>query len=124
MENWRDGGIKLLVISKLLALRAAEAELFASGEYEPLLATGGKAERVCAFLRRRENRRVLVLAARFSAQAEADQGWAETSLNIDAEVGAGLRNVFTGDAISLTEGAIDLSAAFGKLPVAVFAPAA
>jgi (1->4)-alpha-D-glucan 1-alpha-D-glucosylmutase len=121
LENWRDGGIKLFAISKLLALRGAEPELFQVGEYEPLTATGPKADRFCGFVRRFGTRCVVVLAARFPAQAEADPGFAGTSLPFDFAAGCALRNVFTGAEISVADGAVDLDAAFGRLPVAVFA---
>jgi (1->4)-alpha-D-glucan 1-alpha-D-glucosylmutase len=119
MENWRDGGIKLFVLSKLLALRTAEADLFASGEYEALLATGVRADRLIGFQRRLENRRVVVLAARFPAHAEGDTDWMDTSVAINAA--EGLRNVFTGEEMRVIEGRLDLAAAFDGLPVAVFA---
>jgi (1->4)-alpha-D-glucan 1-alpha-D-glucosylmutase len=117
MENWRDGGIKLLVISKLLELRMAEADLFAAGEYEPLVADGPRTDRLVGFLRRLENRYVVVLAARFPAHD--DTGWGETSVAIDAA--DGLRNVFNGEEMRITDGRLDLAAAFDGLPVAVLA---
>ncbi len=122
LENWRDGGVKLFVIAKLLALRSVEPDIFASGEYEPLAPAGPKADRLCAYVRRSGSRRVVVLAARFPARPETDPGWDDTRIDIDEETAAGLTNVFTGDAMPVKEGAIDLGAAFAGLPVAVFMP--
>ncbi len=122
LDRWRDGGIKLLVISRLLALRAAEAELFASGDYDPLLASGPKSDRLCAFVRRKGNRCVLVLAARFPGQMEADPGWQETRIDFAVEATEEFRNVFTGASLPVRANSVDLDAAFGGLPVAVYAP--
>lgn len=59
LTDWRDGGVKLAVIQRLLDLRAVEPDLFAEGSYEPVAA--GNA--VVAFARRHGERTVLVAAA-------------------------------------------------------------
>ena len=59
-EHFRDGAVKLAVIGRLLKLRSAHPALFAEGSYEPLAVGGADAERVCAFLRRRDETALLV----------------------------------------------------------------
>lgn len=56
ITNWRDGSVKLAVIQRLLRLRTDDPDLFALGSYEPVQA----GEHTVAFLRRHENRTILV----------------------------------------------------------------
>jgi (1->4)-alpha-D-glucan 1-alpha-D-glucosylmutase len=54
----------MLVTMRALALRQAQSEVFASGRYIPLAATGDAAEHLFAFARRLENRHVIVATPR------------------------------------------------------------
>ena len=49
--GWRDGDVKLLVVARLLALRARLPALFARGRYVPLPVSGRRAAHVIAFAR-------------------------------------------------------------------------
>jgi (1->4)-alpha-D-glucan 1-alpha-D-glucosylmutase len=53
LEHWQDGRIKLYLTWKALGFRGNHAELFAEGDYVPMIATGKKNENVCAFARRK-----------------------------------------------------------------------
>jgi (1->4)-alpha-D-glucan 1-alpha-D-glucosylmutase len=59
IANWRDGGLKLDLIARLLRLRADDPQLFAQGSYEPLSA----GEHIVAFRRRYRDRSIIVAAA-------------------------------------------------------------
>ncbi|HTN60721.1 MAG TPA: malto-oligosyltrehalose synthase, partial [Devosia sp.] len=59
IANWRDGGLKLDLIARLLRLRADDPQLFAQGSYEPLSA----GEHIVAFERRYQDRSIIVAAA-------------------------------------------------------------
>jgi (1->4)-alpha-D-glucan 1-alpha-D-glucosylmutase len=121
LENWHDGAIKLHIIHTVLALRAADPDLFAEGDYEPLLATGPQADCLCAFARRQEDRCVIVLTSRFPSRLDREGISRETSIALPAGICAGrLRNLFTGGALPICDGAIDIVAALADLPVAVF----
>jgi len=48
LDKWRDGRIKLAVIATMLAYRRDRPKLFAQGGYEPLAASGGRANQICA----------------------------------------------------------------------------
>ena len=60
LSGWRDGHLKLDLITRLLRLRTADPELFARGSYEPLTVEGSDKQRLCAFLRRRTGRAIIV----------------------------------------------------------------
>ena len=61
-----DGRIKHLVTWRLLQLRHAMRELFRDGAYQPLAAEGPAGDHAIAFLRTRDDRAVLVVAARLA----------------------------------------------------------
>jgi (1->4)-alpha-D-glucan 1-alpha-D-glucosylmutase len=115
--QWRDGSIKLFLTTRLLKLRAAQPELFEKGDYEPLLATGSKADCICAFARRYQDRSVVVAASRFPARLEADPCWNGTRIPMPG----GLRNIFTGAECNVEGGSVSANSVFRELPVAVFA---
>ncbi|MBV8507303.1 MAG: malto-oligosyltrehalose synthase, partial [Alphaproteobacteria bacterium] len=80
LEDWRDGRVKLAVIASLLAYRRRHPNLFAEGGYEPLIATGSRADQICAFARCDEDDVLVVAAARFPLRCEAESDWTETAL--------------------------------------------
>ncbi len=59
---------KLYVTSKLLQLRAADPQLFASGAYQPLQVEGAKKDHVFAFARTCEGRSCVVVVPRWTAK--------------------------------------------------------
>ncbi len=61
LAAWRDGRIKQAVIARLLALRAARADLFSLGDYQALPVEGAQAGKIVAFLRRQGPDRMLVV---------------------------------------------------------------
>lgn len=70
MRDWRDGSIKLALIARLLALRAAEPALFA-GEYRPVET---KDPRLFAFTRHADDKVLFVAIPRLSARAAIARG--------------------------------------------------
>ena len=71
-SNWRDGSIKLAIITTLLEYRREHPDLFGSGHYLPLTVQGPQSERVCAYARRYEQQLLLTLAARWPLKYERD----------------------------------------------------
>jgi (1->4)-alpha-D-glucan 1-alpha-D-glucosylmutase len=57
---WRDGTVKQAVMARVLALRASEPNVFATGEYLPLRTLGPLADRVVAFARADAGKAVVV----------------------------------------------------------------
>jgi (1->4)-alpha-D-glucan 1-alpha-D-glucosylmutase len=122
LRQWQDGAIKLLLTARILGLRAEVPELFEQGEYEALAAAGPKTDCVCAFARHHAEASCLVLTARFPARLEADGGWSGTTIAAPRQAGTRpLRNLLSGDELEIREGLLDAGAAFGGLPVAIFA---
>ncbi len=87
--EWQNGRIKLLTTSKLLHLRRQAQALFLQGSYEPLRVTGDRAEHVLAYLRRYENKSIVVIASRWHAQlaqgnaaALQPQLWGDTRVEL------------------------------------------
>jgi (1->4)-alpha-D-glucan 1-alpha-D-glucosylmutase len=127
-----DGRIKMYVTARLLHYRRSHAELFKHGSYQGLAPVGAKADAVCAFARRFEQR-VLIVAACIRPAGVSDGGrvapigaeaWANTVLPVpDLPAGAKLKEVLTGRELcaSVQEGESRLSLCemFGTLPIAV-----
>jgi len=61
LASWRDGRIKQAVLARLLNVRSERPDLFASGDYQPLVVEGAQAANVLAFLRRQGSDRMLVV---------------------------------------------------------------
>ncbi|MDQ1474053.1 MAG: (1-_4)-alpha-D-glucan 1-alpha-D-glucosylmutase, partial [Bryobacterales bacterium] len=122
LARWQDGAVKLQLTSKILAFRAADAELFARGEYEPLPATGPKADLICAFARRNGERSAIIMTARFPARLEADPDWSGTAVALPQHLaGKTWRNVLTGAVLQAGEASPEAGLALDGLPIAVFA---
>jgi (1->4)-alpha-D-glucan 1-alpha-D-glucosylmutase len=121
---WQDGREKLFVTAGLLALRRANPELFAAGDYQPVEIVpgpdgGGNADRLCAFARRHAGA-VLVAAVPhlvwglYRGGAAAD--WGATEILLPAA--EGWRNVFTGERLAGRE-RVRAAELFREFPVAV-----
>jgi len=84
LEDWRSGEIKLALIARLLALRAAEPALFA-GRYVPI---ESGSEKMFAFAREADGKVLLVSVPRLSAEAAMARGvpLPEEGLGIDCRL--------------------------------------
>jgi (1->4)-alpha-D-glucan 1-alpha-D-glucosylmutase len=99
---WRNGSLKLFVISRLLELRRRRPALYREGRYEPVEVTGPWADRCVAFERRAGDERLLVLVPRLVstvARGEPALGlsgddWGDTRLAVDDP--PRFRHVFSG----------------------------
>jgi (1->4)-alpha-D-glucan 1-alpha-D-glucosylmutase len=121
--SWRNGGIKLFVISRLLELRRRRPELFREASYRRLEVTGAKAVCCVAYERRADEARLVVIVPRLASRAVrgapalgfAGESWDGTHV----EIGDGplLRPVFTAGAVQ--DGA--LRNLFEAFPVCVLA---
>lgn len=137
LDVWRDGGIKMYVIWKLLQLRQSESDLFRDGAYVPVDAQGASAPHLTAFLRTGGEQPLLVAVPRLVAGLMGEGGalpigaeaWADTAVALpDAGGGRRWRNIFTDEvveAVADTDGALRLPLAdvFATVPFAVCVPA-
>jgi uncharacterized protein YjbI with pentapeptide repeats len=125
LEDWRDGRVKLAVIAILLAHRRDSPKLFAEGRYEPLIATGSRADQICAFARWHEEDAVVVAAARFPVRCQAEPDWTGTEIPWPRGLGGQThwRDLFTGRVVERLGEGISAATVLGDMPVAVLVPA-
>lgn len=86
-QHWRDGGIKFALARTLLHLRAAHADLFERGTYEPLTVSGRDAEHVIAFRWTGHRKKLIAAVGRhFASLTNGGRFWPQTwNFNIDVK---------------------------------------
>ncbi len=126
-EHPFDGRAKLLVTWRLLELRRELPALFADGAYEPLDAGGAQSAHVLAYARRHEAGTLVVIAGRLFAKLLSEPGklpldaaaWHDTHVAAGALAeGTRLRNLLTGETVTVRDGRIALAHAFASFPAA------
>lgn len=135
LENKEDGRAKLYLIWKCLALRAKAPLLFQQGDYLPLSIQGTKADHLCAFARRYQDKIVISVAPRWFARLGDNQDelplgescWEETWVEVpELEENSGFTNVLTGEIVGCVyrEGKYYIPAAklFVSFSVALLVP--
>jgi (1->4)-alpha-D-glucan 1-alpha-D-glucosylmutase len=125
LEDWHDGRIKLAVIAILLTYRRERPKLFAQGGYEPLIATGSRADQICAFARCDEEDALVVAAARFPVRCEAEPDWTGTEIPWPQAASGEThwRGLFDGRVLERRGEGVGVAAVLGGMPVAVLVPA-
>ncbi|MBV8585215.1 MAG: malto-oligosyltrehalose synthase [Verrucomicrobia bacterium] len=121
LGSWTDGTIKTAVIHRLLRLRRAHPDFFASGSYSSIYASGQKAECVIAFLRQFEKQTLLVILPRLTTKlAQTGQAfdWEDTHLVIDDRL-PHLADLFSNRKLEAKSETLAL-ADLGSIPFAVF----
>jgi (1->4)-alpha-D-glucan 1-alpha-D-glucosylmutase len=122
MRRWTDGRCKMAVIATLLSHRRDHPTLYANGCYEPVTASGAKADQICAFARSHEGDAILVVASRFPARLASDPDWANTDIawpTLDYPVWLDL---LTGRTFSRAGRCPSIATILEILPVAVLTP--
>jgi (1->4)-alpha-D-glucan 1-alpha-D-glucosylmutase len=124
LEDWRDGRIKLAVIATLLAHRRHRPKLFAQGGYEPLIATGSRADQICAFARCHDEGALFVAAARFPARCEVEPDWTGTEIPWPQAASSEThwRDLLDGRVLERRGEGVGVAAVLGGMPVAVLVP--
>jgi (1->4)-alpha-D-glucan 1-alpha-D-glucosylmutase len=118
--NWRDGGIKLRVTQGLLQYRNRFPELFSTGDYHAVTATGVFREHVIAFTRSHAGKALLVVVPRVTAKLGAPPTgpvWDDTRLVLSGEASQ-WRDLVTGRIFMPTD-SLWLRTLFSELPFAV-----
>jgi (1->4)-alpha-D-glucan 1-alpha-D-glucosylmutase len=115
----QDRHAKLFVTCKLLAFRRSDPELLADGDYQPLEVTGSSSEHLCAFMRSRGEKRLVIAVPRLVHRLYRDGAadWGATSLALPA---GSWRDVLTGGVLDGGTG-VPVSQLLADLPVAVLA---
>ena len=101
MENWRDGRLKLHVLSRALAFRAAAPVLFVEGSYTPLKVEGAFAGHIVAAMRSVDGHHAITVSSRCTTGIDIKDtplveaaAWGGTSVVLPRQLsGAGIRNV-------------------------------
>ena len=127
LDNWRDGRIKLYVTFRALNFRRQQAELFQFGDYVPLETTGPAADHVCTFARSHGGRAVVIVVPRLVLRLQAPgqpiwnaDAWRETTIALPWPEKA-WHNLFTGQALSPSNGHVPVAALLADFPVALLA---
>jgi (1->4)-alpha-D-glucan 1-alpha-D-glucosylmutase len=125
LASWPDGRVKLYLTAEALAFRNREAELFASGRYVPLAATGRLRDKVIGFARERRGRWAVVAVPRLAASLSAGgrppvgrRTWRETALALPKGAPRRWRDVLSGEGLTASGAALDCGAMFRRLPLA------
>jgi (1->4)-alpha-D-glucan 1-alpha-D-glucosylmutase len=131
---WRtDGRIKLYITYKALNFRRGHRDLFEQGAYQPLTVSGAKESHVLAFARQLGDQWVVVavprLVVKLSPSAKPPLGkliWKETVLHLPEGAPHEWQNVFTGEALAVSDGnttepGLFVHELFHRLPVALLA---
>ncbi|MGZ3351602.1 MAG: malto-oligosyltrehalose synthase, partial [Xanthobacteraceae bacterium] len=126
LERWKDGRVKLALISRTLALRQAHPDLFAEGGYEALEVGGARENHLCAFARRCGGKSVVVAVPRLVAALDARPGWDDTLVRLPPAAAPRWRSVLSGAVVDAadSDGAAALGAAhvFAQFPFALLVP--
>jgi (1->4)-alpha-D-glucan 1-alpha-D-glucosylmutase len=127
LKSLDDGRIKMYVIRRALACRRTQAALFATGRYRPLDVRGPFAEHACAFARVDDGAAAITVVPRLLARRGLDRAplgaeyWADTEVDVPADLGTRFRDVFTGERLTVAAGttALPLGDVFAGFPVAL-----
>lgn len=120
-----DGLLKLFITSELLHLRRSLPELFLEGDYLPLEINGKEAHRCLAFLRRKDNIYVIVVATRFFSDlitAEppflSSSLWDDTVLSLPHDLPQSFQHLFLQKDVVVEDNTLKLSLLLDRLPAA------
>ncbi|MBP2313082.1 malto-oligosyltrehalose synthase [Azospirillum soli] len=116
LDRWQDGAVKLALTHRTLRLRADKRDLFASGDYAPLEATGGRSEHVVAFARTLGDDAVVVATPRLIGRLGDNPDWGDTSVPLPR--GQRWRDILTGKTVEAS-GAITAATLFRDFPAAL-----
>jgi (1->4)-alpha-D-glucan 1-alpha-D-glucosylmutase len=125
--NLDDGRAKLLVIRRLLRLRAEHEALFRNGGYHPIRTAGLRARHLIAFARRLEGAACITVAPRLIAglgirpsDLPCGEVWGDTRVELPFVAdGSELVDAITGMAHRVENGGIRVAQLLGAAPVAV-----
>jgi (1->4)-alpha-D-glucan 1-alpha-D-glucosylmutase len=122
MRCWPDGRVKLRLTQRLLHLRRDNAELLREGNYEAINFAGAFADCAIGFVRRRQDRAIVVIVPRLSSRVgfpPVGQRWQDTHANLVSGLSA-LRDVFSDREVRAENSKLKLSEAMAEVPFAVF----
>lgn len=133
LAHWKDGCVKLFLISRLLNYRKNYPQLFQQGDYLPLQTSGTKSENICAFLRRRGKAWVLIAVPRFMAGLTGgnkapvgEKVWGSDCFALTRKMPSTWKNILTHEMIGATNVkgrmVLPVASVLRRFPVAVLEP--
>jgi len=109
LANWRDGRIKMWTTAQALRCRQSRRELFQSGHYTPVFATGPRREHVVGFARDHERQVAMTLVPRLSYTLSAGElrfplgdVWDTTEIPVPSHAAEFMENIFTREKLRVT----------------------
>ena len=133
-DSWQDGRLKLLLTSRLLALRQAQAAAFA-GDYLALATQGTFSDHLCAYARIGESGAIITVVSRWAATMTGgalraplgEDAWQDTAILVPTRIAPGRYvDVLTGRIHQLAPDSggawLPAAALFDTLPCCVLAP--
>jgi len=121
-HNWRDGRIKLYLISKALQFRKQNALLFSEGQFMPVEIRGKRGEHAAAFARRYKKDWVVAVVPRWLARghypmtsADTDRFWGNTDIQVPKNAPSFWESILSGATIEAHNAGAKRSLPLGKL---------
>jgi (1->4)-alpha-D-glucan 1-alpha-D-glucosylmutase len=134
LSKWRDGRVKMYVLSRALNARQQTPELLYYGSYKVLTAAGEHANRIIAFAREHSEAWLLAIFPRYMASVQGPvmrsecrrKFWQKTDLLLPLGAPKRWVNVLGGNASASvevkSEGRLSLSEVFEEFPLALLVP--
>jgi len=123
LQSWPDGRIKMFLTQRVLQFRREHADLFQSGNYLPLRASGNLADCCISFARQLNDEWIVVIAPRLSSRIgfpPVGERWKETVVDLPETFSLGnMRELFTNRPVRFDGRRLDIAEALSVLPVAV-----
>jgi len=127
LSSYEDGRIKMWTTMQALRLRRDRRDLFHTGRYLPLHATGAKSKHVVTFAREHNHQVAIVAVPRLSytlaggaIRAPLANLWETTEIPVPPHTAEFLENVFTGEKVRVTpQRTLLCSEVFAHFPVAL-----
>jgi (1->4)-alpha-D-glucan 1-alpha-D-glucosylmutase len=124
LAHWEDGRVKLYLIWKALEFRRTHPELFAEGEYLPVVPSGERSDNVIAFARKRDQEWAVSVAPRLTAKfftgkrPPLGRVWLDTTLPLPSGAPSAWHNVLTGAELNGAD-SLALREVMAEFPVAL-----
>jgi (1->4)-alpha-D-glucan 1-alpha-D-glucosylmutase len=134
LASWRNGRVKMHVLTTALNARRANPALFSDGSYEPLAAEGEHGNRVVAFARVHAGDWAISVFPRCLASVQGPvmrrdcrhKFWRATELALPENAPKRWTNILAGNAVPSIEttsrGALQLADVFERFPLALLLP--
>jgi (1->4)-alpha-D-glucan 1-alpha-D-glucosylmutase len=123
LQSWPDGRIKMLLTQRVLQFRREHADLFQSGNYLPLRASGNLADCCISFARQLNDEWIVVIAPRLSSRIgfpPVGERWKDTVVDLPETFSLGnMRELFTNRPVRFDGRRLDIAEALSVLPFAV-----